>query len=112
MDELPTNAVVTVNGARMSSGDAVPDGADPTELLDIEMDEFARMLALIAPDRFGRLQRAQLIQSQPPQDTADSGWRDPGLGGDLLARPTLPAQPLNLFDNHMGCGLPQLIRPE
>ena len=89
----------------------MPDGADPAELLDIEMDEFARMLALIAPDRFGRLQRAQLVQSLPPQDPADSGWRDPGLGGDLLARPALPAPPLDLFDNYMGCRLPQLMRP-
>jgi len=44
MDELPTDAVVTVDGARISSGDVVPDGADPAELFDIEMDELARML--------------------------------------------------------------------
>ena len=39
-----------------------------------EREKIARMLALIAPDRFGRLQRAQLVQSQPPQDPANSGW--------------------------------------
>jgi|SRR5208282_1483233 len=103
--------LVTVDGARISSGDAVPDGADPAELLDIEMDEFARMLALIAPNRLGRLQRAQLVQSQPPQDTADGGGRDPSLGGDLLASPPLAAQLLDLFDNHMECRLPQPMRP-
>lgn len=56
-------AVVTVDHARMSSGDAVPDGADPTELLDIDVDELARLLAFVAPDRFSRLQGTQLVQS-------------------------------------------------
>jgi hypothetical protein len=46
--------------ARISPGDAVPHGADPAELLDIDMDELARVLALITPDWFGRLQGTQL----------------------------------------------------
>ena len=41
MDELPADAVVTVDRAGVSSGDAVSDAVDATELLDIEMDEFA-----------------------------------------------------------------------
>ena len=49
MDELPTDTVVTVDHARLSSGDAMSHGADPAELLDIEMDELARVLPLIAP---------------------------------------------------------------
>lgn len=73
MDELPTDAVMTVDRARISPGDAVPDGADPAELLDIEVDEFAWVLALVAPDRFRWLQRTQLIQPQPAQNTADGG---------------------------------------
>jgi hypothetical protein len=56
MDELPTGAVVTVDGARISSGDAVADGADPAEFFDIEMDELAWTLAFIAADQFGRLE--------------------------------------------------------
>src|SRR5208283_3246838 len=104
MDELPTDAVVTVDGARISSGDAVPDGANPAELFDIEMDELARMLAFIAPDRFGRLQGTELVQAEPTQNTADGGGRDTGLGGDLLASPPLAAQPLDLLDHGLGVG--------
>jgi hypothetical protein len=32
---------VTVDGAGISAGDAVPDGADAAELFDIEMDDAA-----------------------------------------------------------------------
>jgi len=39
MDELPTDAVVTVDRARVSPGNAVAHGADPAELFDIKMDE-------------------------------------------------------------------------
>src|SRR6266446_1241613 len=65
MDELPTDAVVTVDRARISPGDAVAHRADSAELFDIEMDELARMLAFITPYRFGRLQGTELVQSQP-----------------------------------------------
>ena len=95
----------------MSSGDAVPDGADPAELLDIEMDELARMLAFIAPDRFGRLQGTELVQAEPTQNTADGGWRDTGLGGDLLARPALAAQPFDLLNNPLRSWPMQPVRP-
>ena len=89
----------------------MPDGADAAELLDIDVDELARVLALIAPDRFGRLQGTQLIQAQPTQNTADGGWRDAGLGGDLLARPALAAQPFDLLDDRLGRRPLQPMRP-
>jgi hypothetical protein len=66
--------MVTVDRATISPGDAVPHGADPAEFLDVDMDEFARFLALIAPDRFGRFQGTELIQPEPTQDTADGSW--------------------------------------
>ena len=40
----------------------------------IEVDELARILAFIVPDRFGRLQNIELIQPQPTQNTTDGGW--------------------------------------
>ena len=55
MDELPADAVVTVDCARISPGDAMSDRADSAELLDIDVDELTRLLAFIAPDRFSRL---------------------------------------------------------
>ena len=54
MDELSTDAVVTVDRARVSPGNAVANRADPAEAFDVEMDELARSLAFITPDRFGR----------------------------------------------------------
>ena len=111
MDELPTDAVVTVDRARISPGDAVAHRADPAELFDIEMDELAWVLAFITPYRFGRLQGTELVQSQPTQNPADGGWRDAGLGGDLLAGPALPAQPFDLLDYRLGRRLAQPMRP-
>jgi hypothetical protein len=68
MDELPADAVVMVNGAGISSGDAVSDGVDAAELFDIKMDELAWLLAFIAPDRFGRFQGTELVQSKATQN--------------------------------------------
>ena len=73
MDKLPTDALVPVDRAGISSGDAMAHRADATELFDIEMDEFARCLAFVTPDRFGRLQRTELVQPQPAQNTAHGG---------------------------------------
>src|SRR5690606_11228776 len=56
VDELPADAEMTVDRTRMSSGDAVPHRANPAELLDVEMDELAGVLALIATHRLDRLQ--------------------------------------------------------
>jgi hypothetical protein len=56
MDELPADAMVMVDHAGLPSGDPISHRADAAELLNIEMDEIARVLAFIAPDRFGRLQ--------------------------------------------------------
>lgn len=41
---------------------------------------------------------AQLVETQPAQNTADGGGRN-ALGGDLLARPALTAQPTNLLND-------------
>ncbi len=59
VNELPADAEMTVDRARMSSGDAVPHRANPAELLDVEMDELAGVLALIAAHRIGRFQVLQ-----------------------------------------------------
>ena len=88
-----------------------PHGADPAELLDIEVDQFTRVLALIAADRLSRLQRGQPVQAKPVQDTADGCRRDAEFGGDLLAGPTLAAQGLDLLDNGCRGWLAQTVRP-
>jgi hypothetical protein len=52
MDELPTDTVVTIDRARVSSGDAMACGADTAELLDVNVDELTWSLTFIAPNRF------------------------------------------------------------
>ena len=101
---------VAIDHPGLSAGDAMSHGADAAELLDVDVDELARVFALIAPDRFSRLQGAQLIQADPTQNTADSGWRDAGLGSDLLARPALAAQTFDLFDYRLRCRPAQPMR--
>jgi hypothetical protein len=51
-----------------------PDGADPTKLLNVEMDQFARVFAFIASNRFGGLQGTEFVQAEPTQNAADSCW--------------------------------------
>ena len=84
MDELPTDAEVAIDHTGLSSCDPMADGADPAELLVIDVDELARILTLIAANRL-QLQSAQPVQAQSTQNPADRGRRDAGVGRDLLA---------------------------
>src|SRR6476619_3301456 len=93
---------MAVDCALISPGDAVSHRADPAKLLDVEMDQFARMLSLRTAHGF-RLQGAKLVQAQTMQNTADSRGRDAGLGGDLLACPALAAQPFDGLDRRRRC---------
>ncbi|GIQ79227.1 hypothetical protein BraRD5C2_76810 [Bradyrhizobium sp. RD5-C2] len=56
MDELVAGATAFSHLAVMR--DAVAWSDEPAELLDVDMDEFAGLFALIAPYRLGRLQIA------------------------------------------------------
>ena len=56
VDVFPTDAMVTIDDASRSSSDAMPDRADAPELLDVEVDQFAWIVALIAPNRLCRLE--------------------------------------------------------
>ena len=78
MHVLPADAAA-VALAPAIAGDAVTDLVELTELFDVDVDELARLLALIAPDRLGRLQRTELVETAPPQDAADGGGRDRDL---------------------------------
>lgn len=64
------NAEVAIDYAGLSDGDAMSDGASATDLLDVEVDQFAWVFAFVAPDRFGGLQGAELVKAEPPQETA------------------------------------------
>jgi hypothetical protein len=62
---------------------------------DIEVDEFARLLALIAAHRLGRFERTEPIEAEPPENPAHSCRRDRELRGNLLAAMALAAQRLD-----------------
>ena len=89
---------VAVDHTGLSSCNPMAYGTDPAELLDIDMDELARILTLIAANRL-RLESAQFVQAQSTQNPADGGRRDAGLGRDLLAGPALAAQSRDLLDD-------------
>src|SRR5271165_1781561 len=55
VDELPADAAVAIDDACLPSSDPMAHGSDPSKLLNIDMNELARLLALIAPDRLCRL---------------------------------------------------------
>ena len=55
------------------AGDAVADPLEAAELLDVDVDQFAGRLALVADHRLGRLQIPHPAQAQRAQDAADRG---------------------------------------
>ncbi len=110
MDELPADTEVAVDDAGLASGDAMTNGADFAELFDIDMDELARMLALVATNGLGRLEALRL-QAQPTKNATHGRWRDAGLARDLRARPALAPQPLDPFDDLLWCRSAQAMRP-
>src|SRR5258708_35084304 len=82
MNEFPAEAFAAAAPVALAcaiAGDAVADAIDPAELLDIDMDELAGVLALVAAHRLGRLQRPQPVQSETAQDARHGRRRDAGL---------------------------------
>src|SRR5690606_38030659 len=79
-DELPADPP----GARRAIAvDAMSRAADLAELLDVDVDHLAGPRALVAVGRLGRLDRRQLLQTQPGDDRADSPLAHAQHLGDL-----------------------------
>lgn len=87
------------------------DRADSAELLDVEVDELAWPVTLVAPHRLGRLQSAHPIEAQALQHPADGGRRHTDLSGNRLTRPALAAQSLDAVDRGLRRRPPQPVRP-
>src|SRR5687768_8773193 len=91
MDELPADpAAVALAGP--VAGDAVAGLGETPELLDVDVDQIARAVALIAAHRFDRLQGLERGEPEAFEHPADRGGRDTGL----LAGQALAAQRLDL----------------
>jgi hypothetical protein len=95
-------ALITLASA--VAGDAVSDLIELTELFDVDVDQLAGMLALIAPHRLGGLERGEPIEPEPPQDAAYGSGRDRELASDLGPSVALSAQNLD----GIACGLGSL----
>ena len=61
------------------------DRLETTELFDVEMDELAGALALIAAHWLGRLQAGEAMEAEALQDPADGGLRNSDFQSNLLA---------------------------
>ena len=96
---------------RFVAGDAMADAVEPAELLDVDVDEFARVLALVAATGSAGSRALSLFKPRRSQDAADGGRRDAGLGRDLLAGQALAAQRFDLLDDLLRRRLVQPVRP-
>ena len=75
------------------------DALEAAELLDVDVDQLAGMLALVAAHRLGRLQGGEAVEAEALEDAADGRRRDAEFGGDLLAGEALTAQGFDPLDN-------------
>src|SRR4029450_13766676 len=71
---------------------------DDAKLLDVDVDELARVAALVAVGRLGRPEAAELAQSDALEDGRDCRQRHPQTLGDLGAGHPQPPQRLNDLD--------------
>ena len=72
------------------------------ELLGVEVQQFARPLALVAHHRRRRVERSETAEPQPAQHRAHGRARQAELAGDPIAAQALPAQPLDLAVSFAG----------
>ena len=87
VEEFPAGAADVI--ALAVAGDAMAGALDPSELLDVEVEEFSRMCALVAQDRrwWGKFRQAVVM---PTEEARDGGLGEFGRASDLEAR-QLPA---------------------
>ena len=86
MHEVPACAPVTA--ARARAGDAVAGPVEPSELLDVEMDQLSGPVALIPARRSRWIKLCQPAQAYAHEPSRDSRTRQAELAGDLR-----PGQP-------------------
>ena len=96
VDVLPAGRTSGMVRARLMApvaGDPVSDAAaDPSELLDVNVEQLTRSLALVAVRRLGRLQTGELAEPDPGQHRGDRRERHRQRLRDLRASETQPTQ--------------------
>jgi hypothetical protein len=110
MDEFPADAAaVALAGA--AAGDAMADPVEAAELFDIDVDQLAGVLALVADHRLGWFEGAPAVEPEALQNAADAGRRDAEFGGDLFAGPALLAKFANAGADRFGQRSIEPVRP-
>src|SRR2546430_9410850 len=99
VDEFPAGTL-TAAIACAASGDAVAPAAEAAELLNVEMDDLAWFLALVAWMWLLQLEAREPAEAAAFENARDAGFGDADLGCDVLLGAALTAQ---VFDG-VGCG--------
>ena len=86
------------------AGDAVADPVDPAQGLDIDVDQLARSVPLIADHRWPGLEQDQPIEAEPAQDQPDRGQGHAECPGNRRAGHPFAAQRLD--PGHLLLGQP------
>jgi hypothetical protein len=110
VDEFPSDAA-RIALADAMAGDAMAGTLESAELFDVDVDQLARLLALVSADWLCRLESLEVVEAQAREHTADSGGGDRNQGGDLLARKALAAELGNALDDRLWRGPMQGTRP-
>src|SRR3954470_20039091 len=84
MDVLPADVAGIAFAVAM---DAVADAADAAQFLDVEMEQIAGGLMLVANDRRGRLEIADTVELEAFENAADGGWAEASRLGDTASGP-------------------------
>src|SRR4051812_3841884 len=77
------------------AGDAVADAVDPAELLDVDVDQLAGVLALVTDDRGLGLKGGEAVEPEPTQCQAHRRAGQAELAGNGRAGAALAAQGLD-----------------
>jgi hypothetical protein len=91
------------------AGHAVTNRFDAPELLGVDVDQLARPLALVAHDRWPRLERRQPAEPEPAQDAADRRDRNGELARDRRAAQALASPAFDLGHAHVCHLVPRVL---
>ena len=95
----PTPRCVALAGA--IAGDAMADAVELAELFDVDVDQLAGLLALVAADRLGGSRALSLLRPRRLRTRLTVAGRNAGFGGDRLAGQALPAQRFDPLDDRL-----------
>jgi len=87
--------------AGVLAGDPVARPIEAAQLLDVDVDELARVAPAVAVGRLRRLESPQAVQADAPEHDAHRGGRHSELSGDARSG---PAQAAELLDERLPLG--------